>query len=142
MATKKLQKKPHMNMWSSVVSKRRAVALGNVVKRIEEHTSVINRQVGNITNDLKNYGEFGLIDELKEEIEAYNLEIDDWNKRIQYVQTVYNLLKRFRKNEFFDYAFSLTFCDGVFVSFEEFEGDAYRAKNVFEQYYSEARRYA
>ncbi len=62
-----------MNRWGSVITPYRASRMEDVIERITEASrNPVNRQVGNVTGDLRNLGEFDLIAELYDAIESYN----------------------------------------------------------------------
>jgi len=141
MKTKRMEKRSHMSAWSSTITPQRARALGEIIQKIEQVSqNPVNRQTGNVIGDLRNIGEFQLIDELKHEIELYNQSVDDFNKEVDYVNEVYYQLSRFKGNrERWQDAFASAFPGGILGSYEEFEGESYRAVSVFTYHWSHPR---
>lgn len=89
-----IERKP-MDMWSSVITTRRAKALGRIIERVQTVTgkNPVNRQVGNVVSDLRNLHEFDLIHELEGEIEAYNQDVLETNKRVALRRDLHRAIK-------------------------------------------------
>ena len=122
-----------MTEWASVITPRRSKYLPvlDKIERVGVNTS--RRQVGNVISDLRNMGEFDLIHELKEEIEAYNAGVVDMhNREVDFVVSVRAMLKRFKRNEAYWDAWHEAFPGGVVNAAEMYAFDPYRALNEFQ----------
>jgi hypothetical protein len=133
-----MDRKAHMNTWGSVITHPRAKALGRIIHLIAQASkSPINRQVGNVINDLRNLGEHGLIDELKRCIDAYNQEVDEFNQAVDFTNAVKVKLARYKRGERYQDAYDHAFPGrSIWGMAAEYNYDAYEAIREFELEYT------
>jgi len=123
---KKIEPRAKMNLWGSFLSPRRAnsYALRDVVRKIEAAgVNAQRRQLGNIVNDLRNFGEHDLIDELKLAVDAYNEEVQRFNNYVVFLHAVNNKLRRYKRTEAFQIAYETTFPYGVWGAASEYQAE-------------------